>query len=595
MGGLHDMLREVIIFLAAAGLIVPLIHRLRLSPVLGFLAVGLLIGPHGLGQFTNRFPWLHHVVLDDVETVRHVAEFGVVFLLFLIGLELSLERLWRMRRLVFGLGTGQVVVTAVLIAAIAASFGNSPQAAAVLGACLALSSTAIVMQLLIEGRRLGTPTGQTSFAILLFQDLSVVPILFAAQVMATSGNGDTVWLQFAFAIAKASLAVFAILFLGKWVIRPLFRFVGATESREMFMAAVLLIVIATSVATNAAGLSLALGAFLAGLLLSETEYRHQIEVDIEPFKGLLLGLFFLSVGMELDIAAVLARPFWLLASVFGLIAIKAAVIYGLARLFGVGRATSIETAILLGQAGEFAFVVLAVALSGQLITEEIAAFMLMVVGISMVLTPALAQLARIAAQSLAHDGAKEGATFSTDVSEAMSGHVIIAGYGRVGRLLGALLENALIAHVGLDRDAHVAAAYANKGASVHYGDASQERILSLAGIERAAALIITMDNFVAAERIVRGVRARHPDLPILVRARDAKHARQLLEAGASEVVPETIEASFDLAEVTFSALGLNAETARRLVAEQRQRERALLHGRLVENDAGKGTEPAAGN
>ncbi len=587
------MLREVIVFLAAAGLIVPLIHRLKLSPVLGFLAVGMLIGPHGLGQFTTQWPWLSAVVLDDVEAVRHVAEFGVVFLLFLIGLELSLDRLLRMRRLVFGLGAAQVIVSAIAIGLVAAAFGNSPAVSAILGACLALSSTAIVMQLLIERRRLATPTGQTSFAILLFQDLSVVPILFAAQVATASlaGNGadQNVWVMFAVAIAKAALAVFAILFLGRWVIRPLFRLVGATDSREMFMAAVLLVVIATSVATAQAGLSLALGAFLAGLLLSETEYRHQIEVDIEPFKGLLLGLFFLSVGMELDIAAVLARPGLLAASVVGLIVLKAAIIYGLARLFGCQRSVSIETAILLGQAGEFAFVVLAVALSGGLIDADTAKFMLMVTGLSMLLTPALAELARFVAQRIAPDGvAGQPGAAPIDGGVQPTAHVIIAGYGRVGQLLGALLEQALVPTVGLDRDAAIVAEYSRKGSAVHYGDASQTRILELAGIDRAAALIITMDNFRAAEQIVTRVRADHPDLPILVRARDADHARRLLSAGASEVVPETIEASFDLAEVTFSALGLSADSSRRLVADQRQRERAALRSATV-TDTGDDT------
>ncbi|MEM9027107.1 MAG: monovalent cation:proton antiporter-2 (CPA2) family protein [Pseudomonadota bacterium] len=578
------MLREVIVFLVAAGLIVPLIHRLKLSPVLGFLAVGMLIGPHGLGQLTDTWPWLSTIVLDDVETVRHIAEFGVVFLLFLIGLELSLDRLMRMRRLVFGLGAAQVIITAVVIGGIAASFGNSPAASAVLGACLALSSTAIVMQLLIERRRLGTPTGQTSFSILLFQDLSVVPILFAAQVMSASGNGDNVWLDFSLAIAKAGLAVCVILLLGRWVVHPLFRFAGATETREMFMAAVLLVVIATSVATSSAGLSLALGAFLAGLLLSESEYRHQIEVDIEPFKGLLLGLFFLSVGMELDLAAVMERPSLIFLSVAGLIILKASLIYVLARAFGSPRSVAIETAILLGPAGEFAFVVLAVALSGQLINGDTVGFILMVAGISMVLTPGLAYVARLVAARFESGDAADGTSLPSDTSNQPTGHVIVAGYGRVGQLLGRLLEDAHIAHLGLDRDAGLVRRYAKSGAAVHYGDASQTRILELAGIEQAAALIVTMDNVRAAEGIVAGVRRIHHDLPILVRARDAEHARRLLAVGATEVVPETIEASFDLAEVTFHALGLNSDTAHRLVADQRRRERAHLHGDLPPDD-----------
>ena len=579
------MLREVIVFLAAAGLIVPLIYRLRLSPVLGFLLIGMLIGPYGLGRLTDSAPFLSHIVLTDIEAVKHIAEFGVVFLLFLIGLELSLERLMRMRRMVFGLGALQVVITGIAIGAVAFAFGNPPGAAMILGACLALSSTAIVMQLLIENRRLGTPTGQTAFSILLFQDLSVVPILFAAQVMATTtaaavaangGDGTTaIVLQFALAVGKAALAVVFILLIGRWIIRPLFRFVGATETREMFMAAVLLVIIAISVATSNAGLSLAIGAFLAGVLLSDSEYRHQIQVDIEPFKGLLLGLFFMSVGMELDIAAVLERPALLFASVVGLWVLKSSIIYALARLFGLSRAVSIETAVLLGQGGEFAFVVLAVAMSGNLIPADTAKFMLMVAGISMVATPGLAWLARIIGNVAKRDGSG-GAPAPVDTADTV-GHVIIAGYGRVGALIGRLLEDAHIAHVGLDQDAEVVAEFSKSGAGVRFGDASQPRILELAGIENARALIVTMDNVGAAERIVKGVRSVHHDLPILVRARDTKHARQLIDAGASEVVPETIEASFDLAEVAFASLGITPDTARRLVAEHRQRERAQLH------------------
>lgn len=572
------MLREIIVFLVAAGLIVPLINRLRLSPIIGFLAVGMLIGPHGLGQFTGTWPWLSLVVFDDVETVRHVAEFGVVFLLFLIGLELSLDRLVRMRHLVFGLGAAQVVVTAAVIAAVAALFGNSTSASAVLGACLALSSTAIVMQLLIERQRFGSPTGQTSFAILLFQDLAVVPILFAVEVMAAASNGSGdggIWFSLGLSLGKAAVAIAAILLLGRFIVRPSFRLVGATKSRELFMAAVLLVVIGTSVATSQAGLSLALGAFLAGLLLSETEYRHQIEVDIEPFKGLLLGLFFISIGMELDIAALAAEPLLLLISVAGLVITKALIIYVVARLFGTSQPVAIESAILLGQAGEFAFVVIAVALTGGLVPDATAKFMLMVTAISMLLTPGLATVARIAAARLEQKTVSKTGSFPEDGARP-SQHVIIAGYGRVGELLGRLLDEAKIPHIGLDRDAAIVADHERRGAAVYYGDASNARILELAGINDAAALVVTMDNVRAAESIVETVRLAQPDLPILVRARDADHGRRLLSAGASEVVPETIEASFDLAEVTFSSLGLREETARSLVADHRQRERASL-------------------
>ncbi|MDX1542200.1 MAG: monovalent cation:proton antiporter-2 (CPA2) family protein, partial [Geminicoccaceae bacterium] len=294
-------LGEVMVFLIAAGVVVPLIGRLGVGSVLGFLIVGLVLGPFGLARFTEQLPWLEHAVIGDLEGVRALAELGVVFLLFMIGLELSLERLWAMRRAVFGLGGAQVVLTAIVITGVASLFDNTLAAAMVLGAGFALSSTAIVMQLLADNRRLGTATGQTSFAVLLFQDLAVLPILFMVAAFAERG-GASVAVAFVLALGQAALAVALILLVGRAVIRPLFRFVGSSASREMFLASVLLVIFGTAVVTEHAGLSMALGAFLAGLVFAETEYRHAIEVDIEPFKGLLLGLFFVSVGMGIDVA-----------------------------------------------------------------------------------------------------------------------------------------------------------------------------------------------------------------------------------------------------------------------------------------------------
>ncbi len=282
-------LRELIVFLVAAGIVVPLGHRLKLSPVLGFLFVGLLIGPYGLAQFTDMFPWLSYAVIADIKGVQALAELGIVFLLFMIGLELSLERLWSLRRLVFGLGGAQVIVTSAVISAIALLFDNSLPVSVVLGAAFALSSTAIVMEVLADNRRLGTRVGRTGFSILLCQDLAVLPVLFLVTAFTVQQDGSVVE-GLAIAMGQALIAVAVILVVGRLVLRPLFRFVGNAARREMFLALVLLVIIGTAIATEAAGLSMALGAFLAGLLLSETEYRHEIEVDIEPFKGLLLCL-----------------------------------------------------------------------------------------------------------------------------------------------------------------------------------------------------------------------------------------------------------------------------------------------------------------
>ncbi|MCK5361947.1 MAG: cation:proton antiporter, partial [Gammaproteobacteria bacterium] len=368
-------LQEAVVFLAAAGLVIPIAKRFDLSPVLGFLLVGLAVGPHGLARFAEQHEWLRHVLITDVAGVRALAELGVVFLLFMIGMELSLQRLWGMRRIVFGMGAAQIVVTGLVIGSIAWGFGNSLEASVILGSCLALSSTAIVMQLLTEQGRFGTVVGRGSFAVLLAQDIAVVPMLFVVGSLGARAGGSLIT-TLGLAIGGAVLTVLLILGVGRLVVRPMFRYVSSLHSPDLFMAATLLIIIATAAATHAAGLSAALGAFLAGLVFAETEFRHEIEVNIEPFKGLLLGLFFMSVGMIIDPSQILAEPLWIGLSVVGLFTIKALLTAGLARLFGFSRGQAIEMGLLLGQGGEFAFVVLGFATTFALVPEPTAQFML---------------------------------------------------------------------------------------------------------------------------------------------------------------------------------------------------------------------------
>ena len=350
------------IFLLAAGILVPLLHRARVPTVLGYLVIGGLIGPYGLGLFTADAPWLANIVITDLAGVNALAELGVIFLLFMIGLELSLDRLWAMRRLVFGLGSLQVVVTAGLIGGVARAFGNSLAASVVLGSCLALSSTAIVMQLLVERRQLGAPLGQTAFAILLMQDLAVVPILFLVGILGQPHTAD-VGTELLVSLAQAVAVITVIYALGTRLMRPMLHLVARTRSPDMFTATTLLIILACSTLTGAGGLSMALGAFLAGLLLAETEFRHSVEVTIEPFKGLLLGLFFMSVGMGIDYRVVGREAGWIAGSVAGLFLIKGGITAALARLFRLPRATAVETGLLLGQGGEFAFVVVGMAMT----------------------------------------------------------------------------------------------------------------------------------------------------------------------------------------------------------------------------------------
>lgn len=552
-------LRELMIFLIAAGIVVPLLHRIRISPVLGYLLVGFVIGPFGLGLFAAQFPALHYVSISELDGVRQLAELGVVFLLFVIGLELSFERLWAMRRLVFGLGSLQVLLCALGIGLIALAFGASAQTAILVGSALALSSTAIVMQVLAERRQLGTALGRTSFAILLMQDLAVVPILLLVGVLG-AGASEHVAGALAFAFTKAALMIAAIYLIGRLLLRPLMRSVARARSPEMFMAAILLVAIGSAMLTQAAGLPMALGAFLSGLLLAETEFRHEIEVAIEPFKGLLLGLFFVSVGMGLDARVIALQAPALLAAVLGLSLLKGLSIALLCRAFGLSNAVALETGLLLGQAGEFAFVVLGIAAQQALISAELGQFMLLVAGLSMLVTPLVALIARRGAMHLAARAAAANA-LDPDELHDVEGHVVIAGFGRVGVTLARVMDVEQIAYIALDLDVEEVARARARGLPVHYGDASRLEILRRTHLEQARALVITMDSAKAAEHIVRAVRDFAPNLPIYVRARDSKHARRLLAHGASEVVPETVEASLQLAARVLVGTGMSEDAA----------------------------------
>lgn len=569
-------LREVMLFLVAAGIVVPLLHRLRVSPVLGYLLVGFLIGPHGLGLLAADWPALEMLTITDLDGVRHLAELGVVFLLFVIGLELSFERLWAMRRLVFGLGSLQVLVSAVAIAGVAAGFGADAAAATLIGASFALSSTAIVMQLLAERRQLGTPLGRTGFSILLLQDLAVVPILFLVGVLG-AGAGASVGTSLALALGKALLAMVAIYLVGRLALRPLMRTVARTRSPEMFMAAILLVALGSAALTGAAGLSMALGAFMAGLLLAETEFRHEIEVDIEPYKGLLLGVFFISVGMAIDVGVIVAHALPLLAAVVGLMLGKALLIAALCRAFGMSRALSLETGLLLGQAGEFAFVVVVLAQQLSLLDPAVAQFMLTVAGLSMVLTPMVASLARGWAVRLERRAASGDEINNLELAE-VDGHVVIAGFGRVGHALARVLDVEHLDYVALDLDADHVAQQRAKGRPVFYGDASRLDMLKRTRIDQARALVVTMDNVNAADHIVRAVRDFAPDLPIYARARDGTHARRLLEHGASQVVPETVEASLQLAARVLAGTGMSEEAVEQRIQDERDAEIRRLRG-----------------
>ena len=564
------LLREIILFLALAGVLIPLLARLRINPVLGFLAFGTLIGPYGLAAFAAQWPWLSWLTFARPEDVEFLAELGVIFLMFMIGLDMSMQRLWSMRRLVFGLGGLQVVLTAAAIGLLAAHFGNGIEASVILGVVLAFSSTAIIMQLLIQRRELGTPLGQSAFAILLCQDLAVVPLLVLISILGASTAEGSFGFLLASATLKGVLTVVALYLIGRRVVRPLFHQIAADRQPDTFTALTLLTTLGVAALTYSAGLSMALGALLAGLIIAETEFRHEVEITIEPFKGLLMGLFFLSVGMGIDLRALLAQPVWIPLSVVGLFALKGLIVTVLLRMFGLSWGRASEGGLLLGQGGEFAFIVIGLALSFDLIARPVGQFMLIVVGVSMLVAPLVARLGQGLGDAI--DRRIPPSRLPEDVALGeLDGHVIIAGYGRVGQMVGQMLAEQGVRFVAIEHDAKTVALHRKAGAALIFGDASRPELLRKLHIERARAVVLTMDHTAAATHAVQGIRRIEPRMYIIARSRDEKHALLLREAGASIVVPETLESSLKLAGSVLETLGVPPDATARLLEQERER------------------------
>lgn len=561
-------LKDVLVFLAAAGLVVPLFHHARISAVLGFLLVGVAVGPYGLGQFAAAYPWIRYLTIEDQSRVETFAEFGVVFLLFLIGLEMSIERLWALRRFVLGIGAIQFAVSALAIGGTIAAFGTPANATIVLGLCLAMSSTAIVMQLLEEQGRLATPPGRIAFSVLLFQDLMVAPVLVVTQALGRGGESLVVAL--AGAVVQAVAAVVGIVVAGRYLLRPLFRFAARTGSRELIMAITLLIVVGTAGATGHAGLSTALGAFLAGLLLSETEYRHHIEIDLAPVKGLLVGLFFVSVGMTVDLRTVWSGIGFVLLLVLALFAVKAVILYVASRMFTVGPSAAAEVAVLLAQGGEFGFVVIGLALSLDVVEPRIAQLATAVVGISMMLTPLFALVGRrLAVRIQQRDHAHH--LPGDDVAE-IKDHVVIGGFGRVGQTIAQLLAAENIPFVALDSNGELVNEVRRRGTIVYFGDVGRAELLQRVGVDKARAFVVTVNAPQAAERMVAAIHRARPDARILARARDREHADRLRKLGAVDVIPEAVEASLQLGGRLLLNIGIPDDAVLDRLEQMRGRE-----------------------
>ncbi len=542
---------DPLLVLGTAGVVVPLVRHFGISPVLGYLAAGAIIGPLGLGSLKYEWPLLHFLTIRDAQNVAGIAEFGVVFLLFLIGLELSLGRLSTMRRLVFGLGGLQVVITSAALFGVCLLLGIEAAAALVFGLCLALSSTAIVLEVLSQNKRMATTGGRAAFSVLLAQDLAVIPLFLLIAVLGASSNGSVLG-SLAMAMFQASLALLVIVTAGRFLLRPLLRLVAASGASELFIAATLFVVVGAGVAAALAGLSMALGAFVAGLMIAETEYRKHVEAIIEPFKALLLGVFFFTIGMRIDVRALISEPLAIGLAVVALIALKMTIVMGLMRLFRLPQPAIMEVSPMLGPGGEFAFVGIGLATAANLVGAREAAFALAVTALGMALIPLLHQLGRKAA------GLMQEPTHAEPPipPHSETGHTIIVGHGRVGRMVAEMLERHAQPFLATDSDPATVSSERRRNRPIYFGNAVEPGYLERCGLAEAKALVLTIHDRKAIDSIVERVRAAYPGLTIVARARDAAHARHLYAIGVTDAVPETIEASLQLSEAVLVGIGV---------------------------------------
>lgn len=585
--------KDLVVFLAAAGVMVPLVNRLKISPILGFLAAGVLLGPDGLARFSDALPWLSWATISDPAQLAQLSELGVAFLLFMIGLELSWERLRALRRLVFGLGLMQVAACTVVLSALFMLTGQPLAGAVVLGMGLALSSTAVVMPVLAEGGRLKGTVGRSTFAVLLAQDLSVAPILITVTVLAALAQGQgmdaggldpAVLGRALLTLVPAAIGLGLLVLLGRLVLRPMFGSVArarkADQGGELFVAASLLVVIGAGLAAQASGLSMSIGALVAGVLLAETEFRREVEVSIEPFKGLLLGVFFVGVGLGLDLDAVAADPVGVFGLVVAITVVKGAVIFGLARLWGLAWRSALETALVLAPAGEFAFVVFATGLVEGVASPEVTAAVALSATLSIFSIPFLAMLGQRLTRR--HAGAEPEGTDAA-VPEPGEGTTIIVGFGRVGRLIGEMLREHGQPFIAVDADPATVAAGRRDGFDVFYGDAGRAEMLLKCGVMSTRALVVTMDAPGKVDEVVRVARPLRDDLILIARARDDQHAARLYALGVTDAVPETTEASLQLAENTLVDLGVPMGLVLASVHERRDRFRQAFQAASPES------------
>jgi CPA2 family monovalent cation:H+ antiporter-2 len=564
---MNNSLQFVLILLAAAVLVVVLFRILRLPAMLGYLIVGMLIGPHALG-------WI-----PETPGTHHLAEFGVVFLMFSIGLEFSLGKLRSMHRVVFGLGTAQVIATIVLVMLTSLFFGLDWRAGLALGGVLAMSSTAIVSKMLVERAELNMPHGQKIMGVLLFQDLAVVPLIIIIPALAST-NGD-LSVILGVALLKATLVLAALLLFGQRLLRPWFHLVARQKSSELFMLNVLLFTLGLAYVTELSGLSLALGAFVAGMLISETEYRYQVEEDIKPFRDVLLGLFFVTIGMMLDVANVIAGFGWVLLVLLILIPFKAAVVALLARAFSGDWGVAIRSGLGLAQAGEFGFVLLTLAGGVHILPDDVMQNVLAAMLISMLVAPFLIQHAEAIVRRISPAEWMNRAMQMHQIAVQSMGaneHIILCGYGRSGQALGRFLKQEGIPFVALELDSRNVRDALAAGETVVYGDASKREVLLAAGLMRAKVLVVTYADQHSALKILHHVKAVRPGLSVVVRTLDDTHVEALKRAGAAEVVAEVLEGSVMLASQALILSGVPLNRVIRRIQENRARRYSVFSG-----------------
>jgi monovalent cation:proton antiporter-2 (CPA2) family protein len=556
-------LTELFVFLIAALAVVPLLNRLGLSSVIGYLVAGVIIGPSGIS------------LVGDAEAVLHFAEIGVVLLLFIIGLELQPRRLWVMRRAVFGLGSLQVIGTTLLLAAALRFLGMSITEAALIGFSLALSSTAFVLQLLGEKKQLNSPHGRSAFGVLLFQDVAVIPVIAYLSIAGSSDGAQGGINAVAIAMVVVGLVV------ARFALRPLLRIVASTGIHELFIAASLALVTGSALAMYYAGLSMGLGAFIAGMLVADSEYRHQLETDVMPFKGLLLGLFFIAVGMSADLSLMVSSPLTILGLTAGLVVLKVLVLLPLAMWHGLQRAETIKTSLVLSQGGEFAFVLLTVAVSTAFIAEAYMEMAVLVVTLSMAATPFL----MMAAERVL-DGRQDEKDFDEMSDNCET--VIIAGFGRFGQMIGRVLTTQGIAFTAMDANPGQVDVVRSYGNDVYYGDATRLDLLKSAGIADAKAIVIALEDVEASIRMTEMLTETQPHLIILARARNRQHEIKLRDLGVRCVIRDTLLSSLHLAESLLGILGESDESARRTVdmfrehdAQTLEKQAAIAHDDLA--------------